>query len=95
MTDLPPILMPVRLVPVEVFGENDCCEHGVAADCASSGYGLMDAVPEWSDCNRARGHIYRFDDLDRHAAPGDTLTVWVDRAEYEAFAARNFDSDST
>lgn len=42
----------VWLRPVEVFGVNE--EHG---------YGLMDSVPVWSDCNRAVGHIFRVADL--------------------------------
>lgn len=46
-------LVKMRLVPVGVFGTNGCgdpdCEH-----CKkNSGYGLMDAVSSWSDCNRA------------------------------------------
>lgn len=77
----------VRLVPVEVFGaECDKCQEPF-------GYGLSDAVAWWSDCNRAFGHIYRFDDLGGDREPGDSLTVWVDRAEYEAFSARRFGAD--
>lgn len=90
-------LIEVRIVPIEVFGTDDCCEHspdGLAYDergCKSTGYGLMDAVQAWSDCNRAAGHIFRFDDTEpKYRLPGDTLTVWVKRSEYEAFAARNF-----
>jgi len=69
-------LISVHLVPVEVFGSDE-------------GYGLSDAVPEWSDCNRAIGHIYRFDDLG-HRRPGETLEVWVDPEEYRAFAEREW-----
>lgn len=92
-----PNLIPVRLVPVEVFGADRCCTHypnGVPADrrpddCHAVGFGLMDAVSAWSDCNRADGHIFRFDDMpDRE--PGESLTVWVDASEYEAFAKRDW-----
>jgi hypothetical protein len=72
-------LIAVTLVPVEVFGADD-------------GYGLCDAVSAWSDCNRAEGHIYRFEDLHIQREPGETLTVWVDRDEYEAFSRKTFGS---
>lgn len=49
-------LVPLTLVPVEVFGGEP--------DDDTWGYGLMDAVPAWSDCNRADGRIYRVDDTD-------------------------------
>lgn len=66
-------LVKVTLVPVEVFG-------------ADEGYGLMDAVSPWSDCNRARGHIYRRDDIrERHREPGDTITVYVPQSELAKF----------
>ena len=87
----------VTLVPVRVFGEDSCCEHdpegfGISDDCPSAGYGLMDAVSWWSDCNRAVGHIYRFEDcLGGRREQGETLTVWVDPDEYEAFSKRKFD----
>lgn len=113
MTALPDIrpesaeeLIEVRLVPVQVFGTEQCCQHNphgalIGAnpdnpewtDCESQGYGLSDAVSAWSDCNRAVGHIYRFEDIEVHREPGETLTVWVKRSEYEAFAARNFDRE--
>lgn len=90
-------LIEIRIVPIEVFGTGDCCEHspdGVAYDergCRSTGYGLMDAVQAWSDCNRAAGHTFRFDDTEpEYRLPGETLTVWVKRPEYETFAARQF-----
>lgn len=91
--DADPKLIRVRIVPVEVFGTDDCCEHnpdGVGERCAAAGYGLMDAVSCWSDCNRAVGHIYRFDDLLANREPGETLTVWVDHDEYVAFVLRRF-----
>ena len=53
----------LKLVPVEVFGTED-------------GYGLMDSIEPWSDCNRADGHIYRIDDtgLDK-----GTIEILVDK----------------
>ena len=76
----------VRLVPVEVFGAG-CDDPGHKDQC---GYGLMDAVECWSDCNRAEGHIFRFDDEFSigYRLPGETLTILVDKDEYEAFARR-------
>lgn len=56
------LLVPLTLVPVEVFGG---CDHpGCDAQCGTFGYGLCDAVgPGYSDCNRAEGKIFRIDDL--------------------------------
>ena len=69
------------LVPVEVFG-------------AEGGYGLMDAVQSWSDCNRAEGHIYRLDDTDQqYRVPGETLKVWANRKELDAFKERFFNGN--
>ena len=66
----------VRLVPVEVSGAED-------------GYGLCDAVQSWSDCNRAYGHIFRFDDGDpKYRIKGETLAVRANKDEYERFAQR-------
>jgi hypothetical protein len=88
----PPGLEPVRLVPVEVFGTDQCCYHGSQDEaCDSRGYGLSDAVPAWSDCNRARGRIYRVDDLPGRMPPDpgeppSTVVVYVrpeDRAWFE------------
>jgi hypothetical protein len=82
-------LVPVSLVPVEVFGadEEDCNECGTTVKC---GYGLMDAVQAWSDCNRAIGRIYRVDD--GYAQPyrdaGDTVTVYVKRSDLPWFEKR-------
>lgn len=80
-------LVELRLVPVEVFGTGDCCEHGLhgeAADvqeCQATGYGLSDAVSAWSDCNRAGGKIYRVDDTDaKYRQAGETVRIYV-RAE--------------
>lgn len=56
-------LIELRLVPVEVFGADD-------------GYGLCDAVSAWSDCNRARGKIYRIDDISPRR-PGETVSIFI------------------
>lgn len=88
------VLIQVRLVPVEVFGVGcDQCYGKETFTCdqcgrqGHHGYGLCDAVSAWSDCNRAEGHIFRFDDTDpQYREAGETLTVWVRRDEYEAFA---------
>jgi hypothetical protein len=75
----------VRLVPVEVFGAG--CDDPAHED--QTGYGLCDAVQAWSDCNRAEGHIYRFDDgTEEWRIPGETLRIRANREEYEAFASR-------
>lgn len=86
-------LVRVRLVPVEVFGadEEDCpsCDGTIQV-----GYGLMDAVQAWSDCNRARGRIYRKDDdfNEDYREPGDTITVYVPQSEMEKFERRYGDT---
>ena len=64
-------LVSLRLVPVEVFGAED-------------GYGLMDAVSAWSDCNRARGHIYRVDDIEHRE--GETVEIFVRESDLPFFA---------
>ena len=82
-------LVRVRLVPVEVFGadEEDCpgCPERI-----EFGYGLMDAVQAWSDCNRAIGRIYRVDEesSERFREPGDTITVYVPQSEMAKFEKR-------
>lgn len=90
----------VRLVPVDVFGVgcDDCCTEGeyVCSSCGRTGqhgYGLMDAVSSWSDCNRASGRIYRFDEDTMLRDPGDTLTVWVDPDEFAGFRAKRFPTE--
>lgn len=92
--------IPVELVPVEVFGGNDCCTHGDhpdPAECPSMGYGLSDAVSAWSDCNRARGRVYRAEDTrdaddgtapSRYREPGETVIVWVREVDMPFFARR-------
>lgn len=80
-------LVRVTLVPVEVFG-TECtkCEEPF-------GYGLMDAVSAWSDCNRAIGHIYRRDEDDMPGRdPGDVITIYVPESELPKFEKR-FTSD--
>lgn len=83
----PPGYVAMALVPVEVFGENDCCEHGTAADCESAGYGISDAVSAWSDCNRAIGRIYRVDEPggQRYREPGETVIIYVPEASVPWF----------
>lgn len=71
-------LVAVRLVPVEVFG--------------TDGYGLMDAVEAWSDCNRAIGRIYRVDDMPIRQ-DGETIEVLVRRADLPWFEKRWGDDD--
>jgi hypothetical protein len=75
-------LIPVRLVPVEVFGSNcDCHEEhewfSTVGTCHGFSYGLSDAVSAWSDCNRAIGRIYRRDEDESPRDVGDTILVWV------------------
>lgn len=89
--DGPPAgLVPVRLVPVEVFG-GDCSCHedaeasGAATGCHGFSYGLCDAVEAGSDCNRAHGRIYRRDEDESPRLDGDTITVWVPAGELEKF----------
>lgn len=86
---------PMQLVPVEVFGTNCQCGHD-GCDQHEGGYGLMDAVSAWSDCNRAIGRIYRIEDLPGPRDAGDAVTVYVDPADREWFERRfgeDFDGD--
>lgn len=65
-------LIPIMLVPVEVFG--------------TDGYGLMDAVSSWSDCNRAAGKIYRVEDIpNSHRDPREVVTVYVEEKDLPFF----------
>lgn len=75
-------LVRVQLVPVEIFGVSpEPCEH--CGEETGGGYGLMDAVEAWSDCNRAAGHIFRKDDIPtRH---GETITIYVPQSEMPKF----------
>lgn len=113
---MPYDLVPIALVPVQVFGgdcdchvaagHNDAPTDGMPPDmtvlrtppgapaqvvkrCSGWGYGLSDAVPSWSDCNRAAGHIYRVDDTDPDLRQhGDTIVVYVSRAMLPWFEKR-------
>lgn len=86
-------LIRVRLVPVEVFGadKEDCPSCG---EVIRFGYGLMDAVQAWSDCNRAIGRIYRVDEESNEGfrEPGDTITVYVPQSEMAKFERRYGDA---
>jgi len=84
---------PVRLVAVEVFGQE--CDHpdhrGQPQPC---GWGLCDAVQAWSDCNRANGHIFRVDDTDpQWRRPEDVITVWAAPGEAAKLAQLWGDGD--
>lgn len=85
-------LVPVRLVPVEVFGGECPCHEAAEASGAAVDhdfvYGLCDAVEAWSDCNRAYGRIYRRDEDESRRLDGDTITVWVSATEVEKFNKR-------
>lgn len=79
-------MVALRLVPVEVFGTESCCEHGHSPalngiECESGGYGLMDVTGAGSDCNRARGHIFRVDDLPNRQPAGGNVVVYVREAD--------------
>lgn len=90
-------LAPITLVPVEVFGGECSCHedaeaHDRQGDCRGWGYGLMDAVQSWSDCNRAVGRIYRAEDLAdpgedpaKYRTPGEVMTVLVPRDQVSWF----------
>jgi hypothetical protein len=86
-------LVRVTLVPVQVFGadEENCPGCGEIVRC---GYGLMDAVSAWSDCNRAIGHIYRREDMEGRNAEGAAgcITVYVPQSEMAKFERRYGDS---
>lgn len=82
----------LTLVPVQVFGGcGHSDEEGHDPFCEKWSYGFMDAVSSWSDCNRARGHIFRVEDLgpisdpDRH-----TIQIEVDEADLWFFK-KNWD----
>lgn len=54
------------LLGVQVFGVDDCCEHG-DDPCPADGFGLCDNMnqhsPGGSDCNRAERFLMRPHDL--------------------------------
>lgn len=50
------------LIGVEVFGADDCCEHGMYEECPANGFGLCDVFSKHSagsDCNRAEDWLMR------------------------------------
>lgn len=47
------------LLGVDIFGADDCCEHGPHTDCPANGYGLGDTQNAMSDCNRAEKWLMR------------------------------------
>lgn len=47
------------LLGVEVFGADDCCEHGLHTECPANGFGLCDTQNALSDCNRAERWLMR------------------------------------
>jgi hypothetical protein len=80
-------LVRIRLVPVEVFGADEEQCRGCGEDVLT-GYGLMDAVSAWSDCNRAIGRIYRVEDFEGRDDEGlrGCVTVYVPESEVVKFA---------
>ena len=90
-------LVTLRLVPVQVFGAGRCPSHSSDADgnnptlCSEchedvEGYGLMDAVSSWSDCNRAVGKIYRIDDVNgKYRNTGETVEILVKEKDLPFF----------
>lgn len=70
----------VRLVAVEIFGA--ACDHvDHHGNDQPFGYGLMDAVEAWSDCNRAVGRIFRVDENWMTRAAADCIEIVIDEAE--------------
>lgn len=52
------------LIGVEVFGADDCCEHGMHTECPADGFGLCDMFGPHSigsDCNSAEPVLMRPD----------------------------------
>lgn len=74
-------LVPLKLVPVEVFGGEEGGEEPFT-------YGLNDAVQSWSDCNRAIGQIYRVDESNSFRIEGESVTVYVERKNLDWFKKR-------
>ena len=74
-------LVPVRLIPVEFFCEDQCdeCEAALA-------YGICDATEGYSDCNRAYNKLLRYEDSPQNKrVTDDTILVWVSAEEREKF----------
>lgn len=80
-TPAPPGMVALTLIPVEVFGSNS--------------YGLCDAHPYGSDCNRAEGYIYRAEDHHGPARPGWQATIYVRTEDLPFFNTRHLESDYT
>lgn len=77
------VLVPVTLIPVEIFG-TECDHEAHRGDPVPFSYGLSDAVSSWSDCNRAIGHIYRVDDMPPGSRlPGESITIHVTAEQAE------------
>lgn len=100
-------LVPLRLVPVEVFGGQGCYDPDCAHCKEHGGYGLMDATEVGSDCNRAQGRIYRVEDapglivdtdMDRagvYREPGETVVIYVRPEDVAWFEKRHGDRFSS
>lgn len=73
-------MVKVTLIPVEFFGECETCDEEFH-------YGIADAVGGLSDCNSARGQIYRREHLglDHRYPPDDVITAWVPQSEMWKF----------
>ena len=84
-------MVAVELVPVAIAEGNECCEHGDTErnpDCTSRpSLGLMDETGGLSDCNRARGKLYRRQDIGLHRGHPDpeNIVVQVRRADLPWF----------
>lgn len=88
-------MVKLRLVPVQIFNAGRCPDHGSdtegnnptrCSECRENveGYGIMDAVSPWSDCNRAIGHIYRIDDAD-YRYSGENIEIFVNKNDLSFF----------
>lgn len=76
-------LVPIRLIPVEQWGAEECDRCGNALS-----YGLCDSADPWLDCNSAHNHLFRPEgdqEKDWQRPTGDVVLVWVDRRELEKF----------
>lgn len=88
MTDAELLIELVRrgvLIGVEVFGTDQCCQHGEHVECPSTGYGLCDSFGPHSvgsDCNRADAFLMRPNDeamtAELREAIHDDSAMWPD-----------------
>lgn len=79
-------LLVLALVPIEIFGQQ--CDHPAHTGYSEPfGYGLMDAVTAWSDCNRAYGHMFRLDEASLHECrnPEDTIKILCTEEQAQKF----------